>query len=264
MGNLLYRLLILLNDQDYDSVDYHIAMRMLQHYHELSDMTISEVAAMCNVAKSTISKVIRKLGYEDYADFRSAAPFQENKYGFDLNYNMNIAQFIEDKGISAYAEIIQRDISCTLQCLEEKSVNRLAEALVTYPKVVAMGLMFSETAALDLQEKLAYNGKFVVTSMSDLKQERLLEQIDEETLLIIYSNSGNYLKGKQLSEFHEPKDFSKVKGKLALITSNPEMENYPGVDICLCFGHSTNVQTHANIYPFVNDIIVQAYRRLSR
>lgn len=45
-----------------------------------------------------------------------------------------------------------------------------------------------------------------------------------------------------------------------MITSNEEMRDYEGVDLCICFGHTSDIQTHANLYPLVNDKIVLAYR----
>ena len=46
MGNLLNRLLIMLNDNDLDSTNYHIAMTLLMNFYLLSELSIGEVAIL--------------------------------------------------------------------------------------------------------------------------------------------------------------------------------------------------------------------------
>lgn len=157
MGSLLNRLLIMLNDSDPQSTDYYIAMTLLLNYSLIETSSIGEIAALCTVSKSAISKFVRRMGYEDYASFKAAAPFEENKFGFLLNYNQNIAEYIEQNGLKRYAEAIQRDIRYALQVVDMRKVEELARDLVSYKKVAAFGLFFSEIGAIDLQEKLAYN-----------------------------------------------------------------------------------------------------------
>ena len=61
MGILYDRLLILLNESSSDSTFYHIALAMLQNMELLHSLAINEVADLCRVSKSTISKFIKNL-----------------------------------------------------------------------------------------------------------------------------------------------------------------------------------------------------------
>lgn len=264
MGILLNRLLIILNDSDLNSTEYHIAFTLLSNFYDICKMSIGEVAELCSVSKSTISKFIRKLNFEDYADFKVAAPFVENKYGYKLNYNQNIAEYIENNDLNSYIDIVLNDISYCKKSIHLEKVKELARDLVHYKKVASFGLLFSELGAMDLQTKLAYNGKFIVTNLSDVKQDEFINNADEDTLIIIYSNSGTYIQRYMLSEFQTEKDYSKIKAKIVLITGNEKMENHPDVDLCISFSHKTTIQTHSIIYPLVNDIIVFEYRKLAR
>ncbi|AVQ28065.1 MurR/RpiR family transcriptional regulator [Fusobacterium ulcerans] len=262
MGNLLNRLLIMLNDNDLDSTNYHIAMTLLMNFHSLHELSIGEVAKLCSVSKSTISKFIRILNFEDYADFKASASFKENRYGYNLNYNQNIAEYIEKYGYSSYLKCIQQDIDSLNGEENLKNIEKLAQDLIRYKKVASFGLLFSEIGAIDLQMKLAYNGKFLITNLDDVKQDTFIRRADEETLIIIYSNSGFYLKKYQLSEFQEEKDYSRTKAKIVLITGNEEMKNYSGIDNCIAFHHNSEIQSHSIIYPLINDHIVNKYRQL--
>lgn len=264
MGILLNRLLVMLNDSDLETTEYHIAFTLLMNFYSLHHMTINEVAKICNVSKSTISKFIRDIDFEDYASFRAASTFKENKQGFKLNYNQNIAEYIERDGMNSYLDIIHKDIEELKRTLDLDKIEELAKMLIEYKKVASFGLLFSENAALDLQTKLAYSGKFIITNLNDVKQDKFIREAKEDTLIIIFSNSGGYMKKYQLSEFQLEKIFSDIKAKIVLITSNKEMEKFSKVDLCIYFNHASSVQTHSFIFQLINDYITIKYRELKR
>lgn len=264
MGILLNRLLIILNDSEPSSTDYHIAFLLIINFYSLCDMSIQQVAELCNVSKSTVSKFVRMINFEDYADFRAAATFKENKFNNSLNYNQNIAEFIESEGMAAYLKSIQNDIEECKKSLNMLKIEKLAQYLVRYKKVAAFGLLFSEIAAVDLQTKLAYNGKFIITNMNDVKQDIFINNAEEDTLIIIFSNSGNYMQKYALSEFQETKSFENLKAKIVLITFNKAMEHDPRVDLCITCNHTTSVQTHSYIFQLINDYITMKYRAITR
>ncbi len=264
MGKLINRLLVMLNDSDPSSLEYHLAMALLENFGVLKGLTIGEVAELCGVSKSAISKFVRRLGYEDYAAFRADAKFQENRFNKPYNYNTNIAEALEREGFRAYADAICADVQETLRAVDTRSVTRLAREIASRRTVAAFGLLFSEYAALDLQTKLAYNDKFVVTKIDDQKQQEFIDAADEDTLLILYSNSGDFVLQDQMDEFHQSKDLSRTRARVALVTSNPAMADDANVDICVSFARTTEFRTHANLYPLVNDLIVAAYRQVTR
>lgn len=98
--------------------------------------------------------------------------------------------FIERNSLDTYILTVQSDILATYQSLDWNAIDRLVEDLMNYERVGAFGLMFSEMAALDLQIKLSYNKKFIVTNLNDMKQEKFIEEAGEDTLLIIFSDPG--------------------------------------------------------------------------
>lgn len=142
-----------------------------------------------------------------------------------------------------------------------RSINELAKCLTIYDKVGAFGLLFSESAAIDFQYKLAYAGKFIITYQSDLKQIEFIEQADEETLLVIFSNSGGFLQRQQLRDDVPYRNvFENTKAKIFVITANEEVRNYRFVHDIILFPHETIFQTHSFIYQIIMDIIVSKYR----
>lgn len=217
------------------------------------------------MSKSTISKFIRFIGYEDFADFRYAALFQDNKYKYDFNYVTNVMGYIQDHSMDSYLFAVQNDIAITYQNLDWNAIERLVKDLVSYQKVAAFGLMFSETAALDLQTKLAYNKKFIVTNLNDLKQETFIENADKDTLIIIFSDSGEFLnKYRNIYDFSNKTVFSKTKAKIVVITSNPMVEKDPRVAYCVRYQKTRSICTHRIVYGVLTDIIAYKYREYTR
>ena len=85
MGTLLNRLLIILNDGKESSTYYHIANILLCNYDSIQKMTISEVADLCFVSKSTISKFTRYIGFDDFLELKAAASYRSDKSSNGLN-----------------------------------------------------------------------------------------------------------------------------------------------------------------------------------
>lgn len=261
MGILYDRLLILLNESSSDSTFYHIALAMLQNMELLHSLAINEVADLCSVSKSTISKFIRALGYEDYAEFREAARLEENKYHVSYNFSVDVIGYLESHSVQEYTQEIAKDIRLTAQQLDWDAVDRLVDDLIHYKKVFALGMMFSGTAAIDLQIKLGRCGKFIVAPRNDIQQMDNVARADEDTLLIVFSESGQYLnRYDAIEDFYDKGIFNTTKAKTVLITSDEKMAHAPRVAYSILFRRGDEVHTHRTAYPFISDMIAWRYR----
>lgn len=262
MGMLYKRLLSVLNEEDSSSTAYHIALVMLEMMNELATLSINEIADRCAVSKSTISKFIRSIGYEEFADFREAAVIEENKNHYAFNFGTNVMNYIAEKGMDSYVLAVQRDLMETYQRMDWNSVERLVEDIYRYPHVASFGLLFSETAAMDLQTKLAYNNKFIVTSNNDLRQSEYIEQAGRDTLLIIFSDSGSYLDNyRNIEDFANKTAMNRTKAKVVLITSNARMKEDPRVAYIIQYQRMSAIHTHRILYGFVTDLIAYQYHQ---
>ena len=231
MGILLVRLIDVINEYSEDSTFYSIAYTMLLNFDNLQNLSINDVANLCHVSKSTISKFVRSLNFEDYSDFKAEAYFKENRFNSDYNYVANIQQYIANQDANTYIDKVIQDIEI-IKNIDMTVIRKIAQIIYQYPKVTAFGTLFSQLGALDLQYKLAYNHKFIM----------------------------NYLNKYQLSSFDEKKKYDYKNKKVILITANEMMVNHPDVDICLVYQHLSKLQTHSYIYPLINDLIVAEYR----
>jgi len=261
MGSLINRLLTVLVEEDLNSTNYHIAMTLLENIDIIYTLSIGNVAKLCNVSKSTLSKFCREIGFEDYYEFKDASKFKDNRYDNQFSYNHNVMKFIETHSFDDYMENILTDINLLTYNINQIKIDQLAKDIVAYKHVAAFGLLYSETAAIDLQTKLAYNKKFIFTSINDVKQHEYIVNAQEDTLIIIFSHSGNYLLKYQFMEGNVPKNiFDKTKAKIVVITSNEDLINNPRADYCISYPNVSNTTTHSVLYPIITDYITLRYR----
>jgi len=265
LGTLLNRLLIILNNGKEDSTYYHIANILLCNFASIKDMTISEVADLCFVSKSTISKFTRYIGFDDFLELKLASSYKSNKHSNYLNYSDNILSYMENHTKEEYIDVIIDDLELAKSSIDVNKIDELVENLIKYDKVAAFGLLYSESAAMDLQVKLAYNEKYIITHINDVEQNEFIKNADKDTLVIIFTNSGDYIRKYQLMAGNVDKNiFKQTKAKIVVITANKEMEKHPYVDLCITFQHASSVQTHSILFQIITDFIAIRYRKRRR
>ncbi len=262
MNILFNRLLTILNNEDLQSTNYHIATKFLENIRNLQSMSINEASSICNVSKSTVSKFVREIGFEDYTDFKltAIAIEQESKYGLDNS--ITATEYLEEAGINLYIDTLKEDIELLKKTIDMDKIDELAKELVKYKKVAAFGNIYSETAAIDLQYKLAYMKKVVYTNINDIDQDEYIKQAGEDTLIIIFTNSGRYITEYPLMEGRPEKTiFDDTKAKVVAITANKKLSKDKRVDLSIDFQYSSMVQNHVIMYQIISDIIALRYKK---
>lgn len=256
MGILINRLIILLNESDEGSTDYQIAFIMLAHIQELGGMGINDIARLCAVSKSTVSKFVRALGYPDYSDFRYALEFEHNRYRPSHTFVSDVLGYLDEHSCEEYAQAVASDMMENARRLPTGQLERLAADIIAYKKVAAFGLMFSETAAIDLQTKLGRIGKFILTNYNDIKQFQYIKRADENTLIIIFSDAGNFMDRYEMVDKETGLSvFKGTKAKLVMITSNEKMAKDPRLAYIIPYYRCGEVHTHREVYQLITDIL---------
>lgn len=265
MGVLYNRLLVLLNETPADSTFYHIALCMLHSFDQLVRLSIAEVADLCHVSKSTISKFIRALGYEDFAAFRYAAELENVNYRPEHTFVHNVLGYLGAHSYQEYLAAVTADMDATLRELDRSGLDRLVEDIYTHERVAAFGLMFSATAAIDLQIKLGRIGRYIATNMDDAKMADLLRRAGPDTLVILFSDHGSFMDRREMVDPATNRNlFSQTKARLVMITSNPAMAGDPRLDYIVTYRRLSELHTHRFVYPLLTDLLASKYYALTK
>lgn len=264
MGVLYNRLLILLNETPADTTFYHVALTMLQNFDQLINLGISEVAELCCVSKSTISKFIRALGYRDYAAFRYAAELENYSYRPEHTFAPNVLGYLEGHSPAEYVQAVTADLTAAVAALDGMGLDRLARDIFAHEQVGAFGLMFSATAAIDLQIKLGRIGRYIATNMDDLKMADYLRRADAQTLVILFSDQGTFMDRREMVDPATGRNlFAQTQARLVMITANAAMARDPRLDYIVCYPRLTPLHTHRFLYPLLTDLLAHEYERLA-
>ena len=90
---------------------------------------------------------------------------------------------------------------------------------------------------------------------------RNIIQADKDTLLIVLSDSGQYLnRYETIDDFYHKDVFNTTKAKIVLITSDRKMAKDPRVAYSILFPRGKGVRTHRTTYPLLSDMIAWRYR----
>ena len=259
-----YRLINLRNNSRRDSTDSAIAETLLEHIQEIDELSIENVAEMCSVSTSKFSKVVKQLGFNNYKEFRDLVKnekYRSGYYGYEDKLPMG--RYIEKEGWEPYIDILRYDIDHFTDRTDLNMVRCLARALRDHDEVAAFGSVYSQTAAVDFMFRMAEVGKNIRTYTYDLEQEEYMKNMDENTLVIIFSNSGQYLYGDGMRKIGYFKTYLKrTKGEIALITSNEAAASDPIVKYPILYSFSTNVHSHMLMERLIMELIISEYKKI--
>lgn len=261
-----YRLLNLKNNLEYGSTDLHIADVMLEHINEIDGLSIETLAELCDVSKSKLSKFVKKIGFDDYKEFRDLVRNEKYRSGYS-GYEDKIPmwRYIDKEGWGPYMKILEEDLKCFADPLDRGVLRQLAQAIYDHNQVAAFGSVYSQTVAIDFMYQMADEGKYIQTYTYDTMQDEYLRNMSEDTLAVIFSNSGQYLygEGMRLNSYYKTY-LKRAKGEIALITSNEKAAADPMVKYPILYKFSTNVHSHILMERLVMEMIILEYKKVVR
>ena len=248
MSNIRINLLSIINSESKDSVNYSIAVYILENLQEMKWMTNTILAKNCNVSKASISRFSQKLGYEDYFQMQ----LEIATYIAGNSHNMIPGNALQDyiENITSITEKFIKSIDYTL-------LTKIAIDIKNYKHVVLMGQVQSSLPALSLQHNLTLVGKYAECEQDIVEQLAVLNKTNTDTLVIIFSSGGKFFDRVLKSK----KDTSVKNGpKIYYITAS-ESEYYQNVyqSITLQKQYGVTSNIILNMYA---DLIFLQYRNI--
>ena len=68
------------NENSINESDYSIAKSLILHIADINEMTISDIAEEANSSVASVSRFIRKMGFQSLNEFRTKMPQDKNNY----------------------------------------------------------------------------------------------------------------------------------------------------------------------------------------
>lgn len=253
--SIMSQLLGFVNYNDQKDANYDIAKTILENYYKIPDLTIYELADLCFVSASSITRFIKAIGYESYRLFREDL---HNTIQIDVDYskNVNLATEADLKPIyKRYTENVIENIQYTYEHVDYDQLHRIGEMIYQTKEMAFLGLEYANMVGLHFQNKMASLNRFVQLGVTDEKQRILVDELKEGALVFVASLEGSFFyRNTDLMEKLKQKNCHVVA--ITMLTAGKFM-NYCD-EIMLC--NKTNSDTEGRItLNYIIELIIMYY-----
>lgn len=169
-----------------NSTNHSIASYILEHAEEIPDLSIKELAARCFVGIGSVSRFVRDIGLQDFAELKEL--IRDSEYHFDRHAEAADAETRKQACASHIAGAVQQALST----VDLAAIHELCRDIHSYDKIYACGLLKAQNAAIDLQVDLRMLGKQIYTDVSYADQTAHIQSAGKDELIIIFSYTGSY------------------------------------------------------------------------
>lgn len=251
------RLAQILQTEPEESLNRLIAQVVVQQMPNIENLSTNDMARLCNISKTSFIRFCRHLGFETFADFKSA--IIRNQSDFHQKYPSEI----NDLGVFSndYFEFIKENI-CWLQTnLDLNLLQNMAQDLMTYTNVFLLGNAQSGNSANNLMFNLLQMRKLCHVATIHSEHRQIISHLKPNSMVIIISNYGSFFHTFVTPDCLKNKPENTV---VYLLTCN---ENYPcpeGVDHVLLCGKDTGFSGGNLCIDMVLNLLLQYYRSLSK
>lgn len=207
--NVLMNLTEMANSQATDSIYRNLSKQILEHLDDMKCFTIYDLAEMTNSSRTTIWRLVVKLGYSSFSDFRYALQSAASQYTYynrlvPSGYTVTSDSIIKKSQdeLKDAAKLIKGHISPAM--IEEMTDELLSYTKVRFYTPFRLGLLYS------FQINLAKNGTDTAyfCMLPDMINDT--DNLDENSLVII--NTLEYAETLDMTQV-----FEKIKEKNAKI-----------------------------------------------
>lgn len=244
-------LLSVIASEKVGTTNHVIASYIIEHSTEIKNCPIHELAKLCHVANSSISRFCKEIGLESYEELKYI--LNEDAVHFD-QVQMPL---VNKKEIAAYANEVSTAIVEVADSISTSQIIDLCKDIKKYKKVAIFGLLKGQLAVYSLQTDLLMLNKSVYTTFVFQQQVEYLRQVDKDTLLIIFSYTGTYFDYQNLRSMQMKLE----QAKIYFITGyKGELPSF--IDERIGFASDLQQKNHPYQLQFVSSLIGQVYANL--
>lgn len=253
MDGVLHALLNIINTRDEDDTYYQIALILINHIDRLAQMSITQIADLCFISTSTLSRFFRDIGFRSFSAFKECL---DRHYGFEIDYTED---YLSEKKTpqKKMKELQAQELNNLKEISDQLDQNDLID-LVKWihdsPRVVFFGYSFYQYIILYLQQRLSLFRKTIMVKTETEGQIKMVKNLDKDTLAVLFSPRGQSMVTNGLVN-----DLYKKKIKTVLITMNdtpPFAQRYEKI---IYLGGSAENNMGIISLLFLVDQIIQLY-----
>lgn len=190
--SIMSQLLSYVNYSDEKDINKDIATTILKNYNQIPELTIYDLADLCFVSASSVTRFIRTIGYSSYKTFKDEI-LHTLKIDVDYSKNINIATKEDLQPIyQRYTDNVIENIRFTYNNIDYQQLHRIAEMIYQANEIALFGLEYANYVGMHFQNKMASLNRFIQLGVTDEKQKELANKLSEGSLVFIVTLEGSY------------------------------------------------------------------------
>ena len=254
MDRILHMLMLVMNEQNENDTFHSLARNMIENIDKLASLSITEMAELCYVSPSTLSRFCRKLGYKNFNSFKNDL---DVTYGFEIDYdndyiNLNLPL---EKRLHSFQSFTIDSLKNINSQLKTSSLQNLAKQIHNSNNVFFFGSVGYQFLALYLQERLGLFKKIIYVTLDHGNQKQQALTLTNQDLAVVVSPHGR----SNIQTIILPTLY-KNKVNSILITQNPNanyIDKYNSV--VLLGGTPNNNLGMISIMYFIDQLVLTYY-----
>lgn len=256
MDRILHELISIMNETDKNDTYHDLSRILIENIDKIKDMNITQIADLCYVSTATISRFCRELGFHNFSAFKTAL---EGSYGFEIDYNHEYKD--SHTSIKSKLSYIQNETLKSLQSINDvmniDDLVTLAKRIHDADHTVFFSQSHYQFLALYLQQRLALFKKIIYIDVEQRRQISRAEQMDENSLAIIYSPRGQSFIFSRVNSL-----LSKNNVNMILLTQNDIQPNKCIYNKVIHIGGTSENNLGLISYLYIIDQLILVYYSL--
>lgn len=218
---MTYALLNYINSKQASDTYYDITRIILQNIDRIPSLSITELAELCFVSPSTITRFCKYFGSRNYIDFKHQVSSGYSRHIEHTLFHIKKETFqaVKDtpkKFMEYYAAEIAKSAMEVAEQMEYDQIDRLIERIHDTKNVYLFGISTSLMMINTLQHDLLNAKKLTYSADTSEKLIELSQTIQEDDLAIVFTAYGNFM-SSQMEVIHQ---LMESKAHLVLFTLN--------------------------------------------
>lgn len=216
---------------------------IMDNAHLIADMSIDELAKLCNTSKSTILRLTQKLDFSGYSEFKSCMKWEAKK--------------TVSSNLKSHVQNFKQDFYNTCQQMETSQVpQQVAGYIHSARNVVVYGTGQAQRyCAMELQRLFMEVNRYVYYVGASDEFRMLSKDLNQDDVVIILSLSG------QIDKIKDTLQLLKIKGVKTVSITNFHSNDLARMSDLNLYAISSPVQLSDHLYhnSFMNYLAVIEY-----
>lgn len=192
MGSLAEKLMGYVSTAPQQDANYAIALAMLNHYGQLKNLSLAEIADLCYVSKASISRFCRFMGFDGFRELHDCL-LQDFSIGTDYSRTFFDKLCAEPQvALQDYSEELIGNIRATAAPENTLHIPEMAMTMANSGRIAFFSHHFLWDIGRHLQSKMIRMDRYVELYLDYTQQLACARSLQKNDLAIVCTVGGSY------------------------------------------------------------------------